>query len=115
MILIIFGGATGLAYGLGLNSRELMGNFQLLWFLFALSFLIQIVGFFFAFICQTESFYDLTGSLTFISLTLIGLFVRNSPSYQQYVAALMILIWTGRLGIFLVIRIHKSGGDNRFD
>ena len=87
----------------------------MLWFLFALSFVIQIVAFIFAVMFNTESFYDLTGSLTFISLTIIGLFVNNTPSYQQYIAAIMIVIWTARLGAFLFVRILNSGGDSRFD
>jgi len=114
-ILIILGVGLGMAYVAGMDSRDLTGGFKLFWFLCALSFGIQILGFLFSSIFKTESLYDLTGSLTFLSLTFIGLFVNNSPSYIQYMAAFMIVIWTSRLGAFLFFRILNSGGDSRFD
>jgi len=114
-IIIVLGVATGLAYGIGMNSRLIWDNFHLLWFLFILSFAIQIIAFVFAIVFNTESFFDLIGSLTYISLALIGLFVNNGPSWEQYVAAGMIISWAARLGSFLFMRILKSGGDSRFE
>jgi len=34
---------------------------------------------------------------------------------SQIILILFIAIWTLRLGSFLVYRVHKTGGDSRFD
>ena len=82
-----------------------------------IAFLIQWLLFIPAYFFQTEKFYDLAGSATY-------LFIVSYISYQSYSAininmgsillALCIMLWAIRLGSFLFIRIHKSGEDKRF-
>jgi len=64
---------------------------------------------------QTEHFYDLTGSLTY--LTVIGTAVLLVPelSIRGKLAAIMVSVWSLRLGIFLYRRINSTGQDDRFD
>lgn len=75
---------------------------------------------------QTEKFYDLSGSFTFISCTLVSLYypaLRNKtplPSLlsfhpRQLAMSGFAILWAGRLGSFLFQRISKSGSDSRFD
>ena len=64
---------------------------------------------------QTEKFYDLTGSLTYISVTSIAYFSIENPSTTDTILFLYVIIWAGRLGIFLFRRINKDGKDERFD
>jgi len=78
-------------------------------------FVIQWLAFIPARLFQTERFYDLTGSATYIAVTLGAVIVASEPSSAQWLIAIMIFIWAGRLGSFLFRRIHAAGGDQRFD
>jgi len=79
------------------------------------AFAIQWLAFIPARLFQTERFYDLTGSITYIALTLAAINAATAPSGAQWLIAIMIFIWAGRLGSFLFRRIHAAGGDQRFD
>jgi len=78
------------------------------------AFSIQWLMFIPAAIFQTERYYDLTGSLTFIGLTGIALWAAKPLSLYEYMLAAMIIIWASRLGSFLFIRILRDGSDQRF-
>lgn len=63
----------------------------------------------------TEKFYDLTGSLTYISVLLYVYFTRATRSWRQTLIAVFALIWSARLGYFLFRRISRNNGvDERF-
>jgi steroid 5-alpha reductase family enzyme len=79
------------------------------------AFVIQWLAFIPARLFQTERFYDLTGSATYIAVTLGAVVVASEPNSAQCLIAIMIFIWAGRLGSFLFRRIHAAGGDQRFD
>ena len=79
------------------------------------AFVIQWLAFIPARLLQTERFYDLTGSATYIAVTLGAVAVASQPDGAQWLIALMIFIWAARLGSFLFRRIHAAGGDQRFD
>jgi steroid 5-alpha reductase family enzyme len=87
--------------------------------IFALSvgliFVIQWVGFVAAYALQTERFYDLTGSITYVSVTILA--VLLSPTIDDRSVLLLgpVLIWATRLGTFLFGRIQRAGKDARFD
>jgi len=76
---------------------------------------IQWLAFVPARLFQTERFYDLTGSITYIAVTLAAISAATAPSGAQWLIAVMIFLWAGRLGSFLFRRIHAAGGDQRFD
>jgi steroid 5-alpha reductase family enzyme len=91
-----------------------------IWWLAALCFGINWLAWIPASVLQSERFYDLTGSVTFISVTVavVGAFVRTPDlpaTMPRLLPALFVLIWTLRLGSFLVGRIHRAGKDGRFD
>ena len=79
------------------------------------AFAIQWLVFIPARLFQTERFYDLTGSITYLAVTLAAISAATAPSGAQWLIAIMIFIWAGRLGSFLFRRIHAAGGDQRFD
>ena len=79
------------------------------------AFGIQWLAFIPARLLQTERFYDVTGSITYIAVTLAAITVATAPSGAQWLIAIMIFLWAGRLGSFLFRRIHAAGGDQRFD
>ena len=78
-------------------------------------FVIQWLAFIPARLFKTELFYDLTGSITYIAVTLAAISAAIAPSGAQWLIAIMIILWAGRLGSFLFRRIHAAGGDQRFD
>ena len=83
-----------------------------------LAFLIQWVAYIPAYVFQTEKFYDLTGSLTYLSVTWYALILASDDFANANVAntviVLLISLWALRLGSFLFMRIHKDGEDKRF-
>jgi steroid 5-alpha reductase family enzyme len=80
-----------------------------------LIFLIQWVAFIPAYLKQTEKFYDLTGSLTYISVTLLAFLLTPGVDFRATLLMVLVLIWAGRLGTFLFRRVKKAGKDDRFD
>lgn len=83
-----------------------------------LAFIIQWIAFLPAYVFQTEKFYDLTGSLTYLSVIWYSLSSTSNQytvlSGANIVIVLLITFWAVRLGTFLFIRIHKDGEDKRF-
>jgi len=63
---------------------------------------------------QTERFYDLTGSATFIALSYLSQQWSKGFS-RQIIQSNMVMAWAFRLGSYLFIRILKDGKDKRFD
>ena len=78
-------------------------------------FALQGLGFIPAFLYQTERYYDLIGSLTYISAIALVLLCSGEVDFRQMLIAFFILIWAARLGSFLFSRIARDGGDSRFD
>jgi steroid 5-alpha reductase family enzyme len=80
-----------------------------------LAFLIQWLVFIPAYWMQTEKFFDLTGSITYISVTAIALLLSVGADGRSILLAALVMIWAVRLGSFLFGRIKKAGKDDRFD
>jgi steroid 5-alpha reductase family enzyme len=87
--------------------------------LFALSvglaFLIQWLVFIPAYLLQTEKFFDLTGSITCISVIIIAVIFSTGVDVRAILLSILVAIWAIRLGTFLFGRIKKAGKDDRFD
>ena len=81
----------------------------------SLSLVIQWLAFLPAYLLQSEKFFDITGSLTYIAVASMALFFSQGLDARSLLLWLLILIWAARLGIFLFLRIHKAGKDDRFD
>jgi steroid 5-alpha reductase family enzyme len=80
-----------------------------------LAFLIQWLAFIPAYLLQTERFFDLTGSITYISVTAIAVIFGTAADGRSILLAALVIIWAIRLGMFLFRRIQKAGKDDRFD
>jgi steroid 5-alpha reductase family enzyme len=80
-----------------------------------LIFVIQWMGFVAAYVLQTEKFYDLTGSVTYISVTILAALLSPTIDDRSVLLLAAVLIWATRLGSFLFGRIQKAGKDARFD
>ena len=80
-----------------------------------LAFLIQWLAFIPAYLLQTEKFFDLTGSITYISVTIIAVLLSPVVDGLSILLTALVVIWAARLGTFLFRRIQKAGKDARFD
>ena len=80
-----------------------------------LAFGLQWIALIPAYINKTERFYDLVGGASFIAVAGFCLLLAPAYSLRSIVLFAMVVIWAGRLGIFLFIRIQRAGRDSRFD
>jgi steroid 5-alpha reductase family enzyme len=98
-------------------SIALLTGLQIIQQAVLIAFLIQWILFIPAFYFQTEKFYDLTGSATYIFIvsyiSIQSNFAKN-VNLGNILLASFIILWAIRLGSFLFTRIHKSGEDKRF-
>ena len=81
----------------------------------ALAFVVQWVAFVPAFRRQTERFFDLTGSLTFIAVAITAVVLSPVRDERSLLLLAIIVVWAARLGAFLFRRIRRAGKDGRFD
>jgi len=64
---------------------------------------------------KTEHYYDLTGSLTYLTIVVIALSLSQEPDLRATIVSAMVVVWALRLGSFLFNRIQRDGKDDRFD
>ena len=81
----------------------------------ALAFAIPWLAFIPAYLLQNEGFFDLTGSLTYITLTTIAVLLGPTIDGRSILLLALVVIWAARLGTYLFRRIRKAGKDARFD
>ena len=106
--ILSFAVSYGIAY---LTGSEIVKNAVLL------AYIIHWIAYIPAYIFQTEKFYDITGSITYLGVVwfvFLSSYQSISLNFGNLILALLISIWTIRLGIFLFMRIHKAGEDKRF-
>lgn len=104
--LLAWAGSTG---GERLNSLPLFAVAV------ALAFVIQWIVFIPAWLKQTEEYFDLTGALTYITVTVFLLVTVVERGGRTLLLAALVILWALRLGTFLFTRVRRSGGDGRFD
>lgn len=78
------------------------------------AFAIQWLAFIPAYAFKTEKFYDLTGGLTYLSITLFAVSVNPHADLRSRLIASFIAVWAIRLALFLFTRILHAGEDSRF-
>jgi steroid 5-alpha reductase family enzyme len=80
-----------------------------------LSFGLNWLVFVHAYLAQTERFFDLTGSITYVSVIAVALALSGEPDPRSLLLGAMVIVWAARLGTFLFARIRRDGSDGRFD
>ena len=95
------------------------GGVSLILIVMFLSFLIHWVMFIPSYLFQTEKFYDLTGSITYITVLSFVVYIKQIAVHsvldlRSLIIFSCIIIWTVRLGSFLFWRVLKDGEDKRF-
>ena len=99
----------------GSDGGETVGSIQLFALLTAFAFAVNIAAFVPSFIARTEHYYDLTGSFTYISITIAALVLSSDLDARSIIIGVLVLLWAGRLGSFLFRRVKRAGKDGRFD
>ena len=109
--------AIALGYGLsevlGASSKTTIGDLSLTSVCILAAFIVQWLMFIPAFVFKTERYFDLTGSLTYISLVIVALVLGLADARSLLLGA-MVLLWAVRLGSCLFARVSQAGEDRRF-
>lgn len=120
--ILTIGIAWALAYGAQTpEDKNFDGKITVVESVAVISFAIQIVAFIPAFIFQTEKFYDLTGSITYLTLTWYSFFSgaqdgdKIKIGTRALITSIFVSLWALRLGSFLFRRVLKDKKDGRFD
>ncbi len=80
-----------------------------------LAFSVQFLAFLPAWWFQTEKFYDLAGSLTYLLLLGYSVVSAEELSFRGAILCVCVATWAIRLGSFLASRVVRAGKDRRFD
>ncbi|MDH4017342.1 MAG: DUF1295 domain-containing protein, partial [Actinomycetota bacterium] len=81
----------------------------------AFAFVLNWLVFVPANVFQTEHYFDLTGSLTYLGVVALALGLGGSSDPRALLIGCMVAVWATRLGSFLFVRVKKDGADTRFD
>ncbi|MGD8791918.1 MAG: DUF1295 domain-containing protein [Anaerolineae bacterium] len=111
-VVILIGLGLALA---GSQGGASVGGIPIFALLVGLAFVIQWLVFIPAYLLQNESFYDLTGSVTYISVTTLAVLLSPEVDGRSLLLLALVVVWAARLGIFLFRRIRRAGKDARFD
>lgn len=111
---IILAIAIGLAFAGSSNSQQI-GGFPVFAICIILAFLIHWIAFIPAMFNQTEKYFDLTGGISNVALPLVATLLTPNVDIRGWLLAFLIVVWGGRLGMFLFRRIQAAGHDSRFD
>ena len=117
---IIIGSAVAIMVGAliswaGSDGGDRVGMLPVFALCGALAFAVNWAAFIPAAIKQTEHYYDLTGGITYITVTVIAVLLSSSLDLRSAIVAGMVLFWSIRLASFLYLRISRAGKDSRFD
>ncbi len=113
VIISILVGA-GVAWA-GSQGGSTVGGIPVFALVVGIAFAIQWLVFVPSYLLRNESFYDLTGSITYISVTIIAVLLSPKVDGRSILLLALVVIWAVRLGTFLFRRIRKAGKDERFD
>ncbi|MER7445344.1 DUF1295 domain-containing protein [Microbacterium sp. NPDC097977] len=112
VVALVIGALVALA---GSQNGAMLGGIPLFAVAVAAAYVIQILAFIPAVLLRTERFFDLTGSLTFLAISVALVLLTPMPDARSWILAVMVALWAARLGSFLAMRVHKAGSDGRFD
>ena len=102
---ILFSGSQGSLSFEGLPLFAVCGviGFVLHWTIFIPSYTFQ-----------TEHYFDLIGSLSYIATVITAILLNPSLDIRDWIICSMIMLWAVRLGSFLFWRVKTVGQDKRF-
>ena len=111
--------SVGLVIGYVGSAGSLILNGYPLFILCAcIPFVIHWIVFIPSMIKQTEHYFDLMGSISYVMTCVVSLYLvalSTDLSLRSIIIASLITIWAIRLGSFLFLRVKREGRDNRFN
>jgi len=96
------------------GSLSLTANVPLFAFCGAVGFVLHWLAFLPSYWFQTEHYFDLTGSVSFVTATTLAYLFNPAPDPRTVLLSLCIIVWALRLGSFLFVRVKRAGEDRRF-
>ncbi|HIF75333.1 MAG TPA: DUF1295 domain-containing protein [Porticoccaceae bacterium] len=111
VVVLLFSSSIVLAGNQGSVS---WGGMPLFMICASIGFILHWLVFIPAYIYQTEHYFDLTGSLSYIATLIAAVNLHPNLDARDLVLSVMIAIWATRLGSFLFMRVKKAGQDSRF-
>ena len=84
-------------------------------FILIITVLLQVFFFLPSFILKTEKYYDLVGSLTYITTISLAYFSVENKTMIDSIIYFYVMVWASRLGIYLFRRVRNDGKDVRFE
>jgi steroid 5-alpha reductase family enzyme len=112
-LVIIIAIAVGLALA-GSQGGNVFSRVPIFALCIGIAFLIQWIAFIPAYLYRTEKFYDLTGSITYLTVLVTAVSLSPSVDARSFLLFVIIAVWAIRLGYFLFTRIRAAGEDRRF-
>lgn len=109
---IVIGALVALA---GSDGSTQVGSLPVFGVCAVLAFLINWLAFIPSNQAKTEKYYDLTGSITYLTVTAVAVLLSDDLDARAFIVAAMVGVWAIRLGTFLYRRIQRDGRDGRFD
>jgi steroid 5-alpha reductase family enzyme len=113
-ILLATAVGAGIAFA-GSQGSVQVGGLPLFALLVIVAYAVQWAAFVIAYLQKSERFFDLTGSLTYITLATGAALLIPRIDRRTVLLLAMVVIWATRLGTFLFGRVLKQGKDDRFD
>ena len=80
----------------------------------SVGFILHWIVFIPSYLLQTEHYFDLTGSLSYIFAIILAVYLHPLLDLRGLIICTLISIWALRLGSFLFIRVKRAGRDRRF-
>jgi steroid 5-alpha reductase family enzyme len=111
-VVVVVAAAVALA---GSQGGATVGGFPVFALCVAIAFVLQWLAFIPAYLLQTERFYDITGSVTYVGVTLIAVLLGPPVDARSVLLLILVVVWAARLGGYLFRRVLSSGRDDRFD
>ena len=84
-------------------------------FILIIAVLMQVIFFLPSFLLKTEKYYDLVGSLTYITTISLAYFSVENKTMIDSIIYFYVMVWASRLGIYLFRRVRNDGKDVRFE
>ena len=99
---------------IGSQNSIMLNGYPLFAVCASIGFLLHWIMFLPAYIYQTEHYFDLTGSISYLTVTIFAIINKPEQDFRAILLCLLITFWAIRLGSFLLSRVKRDGKDNRF-
>ena len=117
LLIVAIATALGLGFAFLTGSGGItLDDYPALFACAVVAFAVNWLAFIPSALAQKDTYYDTVGALTYLSVIGYSTYHAAPLDTRAIVVAVMVGIWTVRLGSFLFMRIHASGGaDERFE